>query len=304
MSEKPPHIDICIASYKRPQLLAKLLVSLAAQKLPEGISVGVIVVDNDPNGTAREAVENAAAAGMQIQYFIQPEKNIALTRNMGVAKAIGEYIAFIDDDEYAEPGWLLSLYQTMYKYQADVVFGPVVGVLPANAPAWLVEGRFFERERYKTGTASPIRGTGNVLLRTDIILDRLAPFNPKYGLVGGEDTDFFKRLQERDKKFVWCDEAVVMETVMVDRQSVQWLVKRAFRGGQVFAEIYVAPKATIKKIPWFFYRIILLFVALFAGLFAWPFRKTWGVKCLQKVASNFGQLSFLFQMRYEEYRDR
>jgi succinoglycan biosynthesis protein ExoM len=301
MSPKTSHIDICIASYKRPQLLAMLLACLAVQNLPADVTFGVIVVDNDPTGSARPAVEAAAGAGLPVRYFMQPKKNIALTRNMGVSNSTGEYIAFIDDDERAGPDWLKNLYETLHKYQADVVFGPVSGEVPANAPAWLTEGRFFERERYKTGDVAPVRGTGNALLRASIITDRHTPFDPKYGLSGGEDTDFFRRLQYRGCKFIWCEEALAWEAVPPERLTAEWLIRRAFRGGQVFAEIYIVPAGLMKKIPWFAYRSLLVVIALIGGLISWPLRKAWGVKCFQKVATNLGQLSSLFHYRYKEY---
>ena len=303
MVEKTAHIDVCIASYKRPQLLAKLLSCLAGQNLPDGVTMAAIVVDNDPAGSARSAVEAAMAAGLPAKYFVQPEKNISLTRNMGVANATGEYIAFIDDDEHTDSGWLNKLYQTLHQYQADVVFGPVNGDLPSNAPAWLVEGHFFEQEHLKTGSVSPVRGTGNVLLRVNVIPDRLAPFNPIYGLTGGSDTDFFHRLQLAGRRFIWCEEALVKEAIPPERLTAEWWIRRAFRGGQIFAEIYVVPTSVMKKIPWFIKRIAFVFVALVGGLISWPFHKVWGVKCFQKVASNVGQLSSLFRYRYKEYAE-
>ncbi|MGB9149750.1 MAG: glycosyltransferase family 2 protein [Burkholderiales bacterium] len=301
MSEKTQHIDICIASYKRPQLLGRLLKSIANQRIPIGVTVGIIVVDNDPAGSAVDVVQNASRAGQPVRYFMQPKKNIALTRNMAAANADGEYIAYIDDDEYAEENWLTHLYDTLQKYQADMVFGPVICEVPENAPSWLVNGRFFEWKRYKTGTEIPGRGTGNVLIRADSIPDRRAPFNPKYGLSGGEDTDFFRRMQMTGAKLIWCDEAVARETLVPERFSVGFLIRRAFRHGQIFAEIYVKPKSLLRKVPWFFYRIVLVVIALIGALVSWPFRKAWGIKCFQKVASNVGQLSSVFPYRYQEY---
>ncbi|MEY4730745.1 MAG: hypothetical protein RL020_1903 [Pseudomonadota bacterium] len=304
MSEIKQHIDICIASYKRPQLLARLLVSLGEQQLPEDVTIGIIVVDNDPQGTAHDAVKKASAAGMPIRYFSQPKKNIAVTRNMAAANARGEYIAYIDDDEYAEPGWLLNLYQAMQAYQADMVFGPVICEVPADAPDWLLKGDFFNWPRYKTGTVIPGRGTGNVLIRAKAMPDRNAPFDPKFGLSGGEDTDFFSRMQKSGAKLIWCDEAVARETLVPERFSANYLIRRAFRGGQTFAVIYIKPQSAFKKIPWFIYRVALVLVALIGAVFAWPMRKAWGVKCFQKVASNIGQLSSLLPYRFEEYAEK
>ncbi|MGB8337964.1 MAG: glycosyltransferase [Burkholderiales bacterium] len=303
MSEKIPHIDICIASYKRPQLLAKLLESLAAQKLPMGVTIGVIVVDNDLAGTARDTVENAMVTGLPVRYFQQPKKNISLTRNMGVANSTGEYIAFIDDDEYAESEWLKNLYETLQTFQADVVFGPVICEVPPDAPDWLLTGHFFEWPRYKTGAVISGRGTGNVLIRAHALPDRGAPFNPKFGLTGSEDADLFRRMQLSGAKLVWCDEAVARETLVPERFGAEFLIRRAFRDGQMFAEIFVKPQGIFRKILWFIYRAALVLIALVGALFAWPARKSWGVKCFMKVASNVGQLSSLFPYRFELYKD-
>jgi succinoglycan biosynthesis protein ExoM len=302
MSEKAPHIDVCIASYKRPQLLARLLASIAQQRLPDGVTLGVIVVDNDPAGTAREAVNNAATAGLSVRYFLQPKKNIALTRNMGVANTTGEYIAFIDDDEYAEQDWLKNLYETLHKYQAEVVFGPVIGMLPDDAPMWVREGEFFKRASLPTGATEKIEGaTNNAFLRAARVREDNILFNPKYGLTGGEDTDFFLRLRAAGAKLVWCNEAVVREIVPPDRMTVGWLVRRAFRGGQMFAEICVKHPGWLSRIRWVVYRIVLVAIALLGAILGWPIKRAWGVKCFQKVASNVGQLSSVLPYRYDEY---
>jgi succinoglycan biosynthesis protein ExoM len=233
---------------------------------------------------------------------MQPKKNIALTRNMGVANATGEYIAFIDDDEYADPDWLSTLYAALHKYEADVVFGPVVGVLPNDAPEWIKEGGFFKGLNQPSGSLLINDGaTGNVLLRAAALPDRLAPFNPKYGLSGGEDTDFFLRLRLSGAKLVWCNEAGVREIVTSDRMTVSWLIRRSFRGGQMFAEICVTHDGWQSWVRWLVYRFTLAMVALVGALFGWPIKRAWGVKCFQKVASNIGQLSSLFSYRYKEY---
>ncbi len=298
------HIDICVATYKRPELLKRLLDSLQCQALPAGVTASIIVVDNDPACTGRLIAERAANGIMPVRYYTQPQKNIALTRNAGVAHSTGELLAFIDDDEQADAGWLKNLYNTLIQYEADVVFGPVIGELPPGAPNWIAEGRFFDRERYQTGTKPPIRGTGNVLMRASVISDRVSPFNPKYGLSGGEDAEFFKKLRDQNAKFVWCDEAIAREAVVPNRLTSGWLIRRAFRGGQVFAEIFIGRQNALGFLRWFFYRASLAVVALLGGVLSWPFKKAWGIKCFQKMASNVGQLSTLLQYRYQEYGEK
>lgn len=302
MSEKTERIDICIATYKRPQMLAKLLASIAGQNLPAGVTVGVIVVDNDPAGTARETAEIASRAGQQIQYFIQPQKNIALTRNMGLANASAEYIAFIDDDEYAEPEWLRHLYDTLHQYQADAVFGPVFRVLPDNTPKWIRDGGFFNGANLPTGRTMTSGAAGNALIRASWAKKRSVPFDPKYGLTGGEDFDFFRYLAFCGAKLVWCNEAIAHEIVTPERINARWLIRRAFWGGQIFAEIAMRNKRWLDWAGWIAYRFSLAIVALVGALISWPVNRAWGVRCFQKFAGNVGQLSILGKYRYEEYK--
>lgn len=55
--------SICIATYKRPELLKKLLESLSKQELPESVEIEVIIVDNDKSESAREVVVRAFKYG-------------------------------------------------------------------------------------------------------------------------------------------------------------------------------------------------------------------------------------------------
>lgn len=125
--------SICIATYKRSELLEKLLDSLSKQKPPESTELEVIIVDNDKSESAREVVESAGkTSGLNLRYFTEPIKNISLTRNVSVAEAKGEYILFIDDDEIASPKWISHLQNVLFKYNADAVFGRVVSYFESD----------------------------------------------------------------------------------------------------------------------------------------------------------------------------
>ena len=106
-------LSICIATFKRPGLLKILLESLKNQILDKEISLEILIVDNDKNETARKVVEEFKNnERIKYVYMVQPEKNISLTRNLAVAKVNGEYLLFIDDDEYASKNWVMELFRT------------------------------------------------------------------------------------------------------------------------------------------------------------------------------------------------
>ena len=300
------NISLCIATYRRSERLGALLDDIVSQQhLPDE----VIVVDNDPAGSAHAVVERRRTLGapFPITYDIQPEKNISLTRNRTVELAGGEWLAFIDDDERAPAAWLRQLMDTVVRFEADGVLGPVEPVVPPDAPAWIRRGRFYHWARMKTGTLIPANKLrfGNVLLKGALLRDTAAPFDPSYGLTGGEDGDLLGRLVQRGAGIVWCEEAVVLEPVEPARLSLRWLLLRALRGGQDFARHrlngrmgQLGPAGRVL----FFLRALLQGVAAAAlALLSWPFGRHHAAHWLLKSSANVGKLSIFTGWHYREY---
>jgi succinoglycan biosynthesis protein ExoM len=226
--------SVVILSYRRPNELARAIDSVLAQ---QGVATPfeILVVDNDPEGSAEAVAETMAARSrLPIRYVCEPRPGISHARNTGVAKAAGRYLAFLDDDEEAEPNWLAQFLATLEQFGADAVVGPVYPRFPIDAP--VIDA--YRRRVYTRDARVP---TGTVLLRWNIgnsIFDKARcfvtpePFLPRLGRTGGEDTVFLRQLTRRGCKMVWCGEAVAWETVPADRLEPDYLLRRAFRGAQ------------------------------------------------------------------------
>ena len=65
-----PDVSVCIATYRRPEGLRRLLESLEAQALPEDFSVEIVVVDNDPPSAEPVVMENQACVSFSIRKAI------------------------------------------------------------------------------------------------------------------------------------------------------------------------------------------------------------------------------------------
>lgn len=296
-------VDVCVATYKRPTLLKKLLHSLIRQQLDHNVTMRIVVVDNDVDESARQIVEDCAAAiAITVSYSKECVQNIALARNHALSLCRGDYIAFIDDDEEAAHDWLGNLIDNARRYNADVVFGPVVPVYPEDTPKWVRRGHFFERNRRPTGTPCEHGGAGNVLISTTVLQTTGLRFNPAYGLTGGEDTEFFYRLGQHGAQMVWCDEALVTEPVAKKRMTPAWLIRRAFRGGQMYGRLLVSPKPIPARIPWVIQRVTYLAMAVALLPLAWLWGKDAGVRTLMKISSNLGHLTSQSGWLYEGYR--
>jgi glycosyltransferase involved in cell wall biosynthesis len=171
---------------------------------------------------------------MDMVYCCEPRKNIALARNKALEQAHGEFVAFIDDDEFPAASWLQSLLSACERYPAtDGVLGPVRPDFESPPPNWIVKGGFCERPEHKTGRKMQWEEcrTGNLLFRRRILEMTAEPFRADFG-TGGEDNDFFMRFMRQGCVFIWCNEAIVYETVPPCRYTRGYMIKRALLRGR------------------------------------------------------------------------
>lgn len=233
MSSDPlRHISVCICTFKRPALLKRLLKALEEQETDGLFTFSIVVADNDEARSAENLVtEFAASTTIAVKYCVQPQQNIALTRNKTIENATGDYIAFIDDDEFPIERWLLILFRALGEHKADGVLGPVKRWFDQAPPKWVIKGDFYERATYVTGLVIDWRKgrTGNVLFKRDLFAGDARPFRPEFRQ--GEDQEFFHRMIEKGYRFIWCNEAVAYEVVPPIRWNRRFMLKRALLRG-------------------------------------------------------------------------
>ena len=220
LADRPVICSVCIATYKRMLLLEKLLNSLKNQVLPDGVNLEIVVVDNDFLHSAEAIVRKFKnTTRIRFYYFNQPEKNISLTRNMAIEKASGDYILFIDDDEYASSEWVSNLLTTIKKFNADGVFGYLQPQFKDETPSWLTERSYYYPPMPPTGTTARYTYTSNCILKSELFKNIDQPFDPQYGITGGGDSHFFAKQIKQGRYFVNSREAVVWEYLPPARAS-------------------------------------------------------------------------------------
>lgn len=228
------HISVCICTYKRPHYLRRLLSELCGLDTNGLFSYSIVVADNDSLESARTVMRDfAATSGIPVEYCVEPRQNIALARNKAVENAHGEFIAFIDDDEFPTKRWLLALFEARKKYDVAGVLGPVKPHFDQEPPKWVVKGKFYDRATYPTGFRIDWKKgrTGNVLLKKSIFAEEATPFRPEF--LSGEDQDFFRRMIDKGHVFVWCNEALAYEIVPPIRWKRTFMMRRALLRGTV-----------------------------------------------------------------------
>lgn len=297
-------VALCVCTYRRPAGLRRLLDAIARLRTDRVGALEVVVIDNDPDGSARAVVDSLDGTPFVVRYAHERRRGISHARNRAVAEAAdADWIAFLDDDEEPEPEWLDELLRVQAAHAADVVAGPVPPRYEAPAPGWVLRGRFHEPPRRPTGSPLPYADTGNVLVRAALFRDFPAPFAPALALAGGEDTHFFLRVVRAGHRIVWADAAVAWEWVPPSRVRLPWLLRRAFRRGNTWAllERELDPS----------WRVLALRVArgagrIVRGMMLMPLSLLRGrhavVETLRGMCFGAGSLAGVAGYRYDEYR--
>jgi succinoglycan biosynthesis protein ExoM len=237
MMASPVRVDIAVCTFRRAAL-SETLASLARLAVPEGVRLRVVVADNDVEPSARARVEAARAIlPMDVVYVHCPAGNISIARNACLDHADADFLAFIDDDETAEPQWLDRLLAKAQATGADVVLGPVRAVYGSDTAAWMREGDFHSTRPVWVDGDIRTGYTCNVLMRLAAPPVAEGRFDLALGRSGGEDTAFFGAVHASGGHIAFAEDAWVREPVPVARARFSWLASRRLRMGQTHGRL-------------------------------------------------------------------
>jgi succinoglycan biosynthesis protein ExoM len=225
-------VAICIGTFHRPDQLRELLSSFSRLEFHRmrPPTIEIIVVDNDPAGSANKICHDARTS-LPVHYVIEPRRGIANVRNRAIqeAKAV-DFIAFIDDDEIACPQWLDELLWVQDLYGLDVVTGPIRPIFVGQISEWVRESECFRRPEFTTGALLNRCSTGNALI-SSAVFEVFPEFDERLQLTGGEDTHFFLRAHRSGFRIGWSQQAVVYEVISPKRANLRWILHRGFQNG-------------------------------------------------------------------------
>ncbi|MDR1532881.1 MAG: glycosyltransferase [Clostridiales bacterium] len=110
-------ISVIMLTYNREDFVDRAIKSILAQTLTD---FEFIIVDNGSADRSGAIADEYAGRDNRVRVIHRTRGNIGAGRNTGLEAAKGEYIAFIDDDDWAEPDFLSFLYNLAMENSADV----------------------------------------------------------------------------------------------------------------------------------------------------------------------------------------
>ena len=230
---------VVICTYNRAGPLRNALASVMVQVLPGDRAFEIVLVDDGSSDDTAAAVRYVEPLSpVPIRYVRISHGGVAAARNAGVQQSRGEWVAFFDDDQEAEPGWLAGLVRRAEDAGADCVAGRIIVTL-IGAPdgmrldptvlKLLGDNGFMASAPAMPGAANSgvVPGTGNALVHRSLF-DRVGPFD--VGLTYGEDAEWFRRARRSGARIVFAADAVIRHLTPPSRLTSNYLFAVAARG--------------------------------------------------------------------------
>lgn len=223
-----PAISIVLCTHNRAARLRETLHTLLALEALPGLEWELVVVDNNSTDGTRQVVDAfARQTPHAVRYLFEARQGVSFARNAGSQASRGEIIAFIDDDVALGAGWLTAFYRAFQDSHCIGAGGRIRAGWTSPRPVWYADAGPY---RLMKGIAEYEHGDRLILVGPDrppfggnMAFHRRAfalhgPFRTDLGLValrrmGGEDTEYCRRLMAAGEAIVYVPDAVVTHPV-------------------------------------------------------------------------------------------
>src|SRR5205814_2302412 len=236
-----PRVSVIVCAYNAADTLEDNLTSLDQLTYP---NFEVILV----NDGSRDATPAIARRHPRVRVIDIPNRGLSAARNVGLAEATGEIVAYTDADTRVDPDWLTFLVQPFLN--SDVVGSGGPNVVPADDPpiAQCIARAPGGPAHVPLGDRIAAHVPGcNMAFRRDALL-AIGGFNPSY-LRAGDDVDVCWRLQARGGKIGFASSALVWHH---HRASIQayWRQQVGYGEGETWLMAHHPDKFLDGKMLW------------------------------------------------------
>lgn len=239
--ETAPLISVVICTHNRAHHLRKAIASALDQDVPAA-DYELLVVDNASTDDTPQV--SASFAAPNLRYVHEPQLGLCHARNTGWQTARGRYVAYLDDDAIAEPGWLAAIRDAFaVEPTPGVVGGKVDPIWEGPRPAWLPDSIACSLTIVDwPGGPKPISDVrvewlvGANMAMPRAVLEEIGGFEPKLDRIGsnmlsGGDVFLQKRIIEQGHGCYYHPGMAVRHLVPSSRLEKRWFTRRYYWQG-------------------------------------------------------------------------
>jgi len=273
-----PLITVLICTHDRADLLEQLLASLDGARRPAD-GVQLLVVANACSDRTHALLQARVDAGysdsevssrLPLRWVAEPIPGKSQALNRGMQDCQTALVAFIDDDQRVDPGFLEGLRDAAREHpEADLFCGRLIPDYDGSEPPWVHDqGRYRiyplptpnfdpgpQAKVLAEGMAMP--GGGNIVARLPW-LARVGPFAVDLGPVGhdlggAEDADWLRRALRAGARLRYVPAMLQYHYVDPERLKVRYLMHKAYKRSAASIGMHAVP-GTPRGVPAYAWR--------------------------------------------------
>ena len=226
--EKMPYISVVISTYNCADYIESTIKSVINQKYK---NIEILIVDDDSTDETKYKINELSKSDPRIKlFFLEHSGSPARTRNYGISKSSGDFIAFLDGDDIwtsdklnIQISKLIADPPSVLVYSMSVTFGEVSIFSPFYEVLPLLWKRGITRKDLISNGNSITNST--VMVRSEI-LKEVGGFDEDSDLKFVEDYDLWLRLGEKGK-FLFIPRIHAYYRIHSNQSSGSWNIKQS-----------------------------------------------------------------------------
>ncbi len=233
-------VSILMCTHNRAAMLREAIASLVAQETAVKFTFELVVVHSGAAETIDVIEEVRKTSAVPVRAAYQQHRGISVARNRALDEARGEWFAWFDDDQLADPMWLKALLDIAIEKNCQSTGGIRLLKLPENCHRHLTkacrrslgESEIWSEARPYNPKEGPPGGS-HLLHRS--IFEKVGKYDEAFGL-RGEDTDLYRRICQLGIVSWYTPLSICHHMIPPDRLTREYFQTTALHDGWAFAQ--------------------------------------------------------------------
>lgn len=230
-----------------------------------------------------------------LRSAVQPRHGLSHARNLAEQMAVGEMIAFLDDDAVADPAWLAALLDAYdLRPEAWAVGGKVLPQWEHQRPDWLTDDLLPQLSMLDLGDTMRTLNEDEELYGANFscrrcAFDQIGLFRTDLGrqglaLLGSEESEFQQRIHRHGKGVVYTPRAEVHHWVVAERLQQRYFIRLAYHKGRTSARLMMTASSLRSRIFQRIMRSTLGVARRWLLLALYPLDQSMRLQCMRVTA--------------------